>query len=78
LSMISAQTLCVCREGKPLHAFPDHALAVREATDKIQKRPNKFLARSSCRESFLCGGSVKAIILLFAPLSCEARLPIFH
>src|SRR5882724_2011824 len=34
--MISAQTLCVCREGKPLrthrvvargHAFPDHALA---------------------------------------------------
>src|SRR6266852_7612972 len=36
LSMISAQTLCVCREGKPVptrrvvargHAFPDHALA---------------------------------------------------
>jgi hypothetical protein len=27
LSMISAQTLCVCREGKPLHTFPDHVLA---------------------------------------------------
>jgi ABC-2 type transport system ATP-binding protein len=25
--MISAQTLRVCREGKPLHSFPDHALA---------------------------------------------------
>src|SRR5207249_12232428 len=25
LSMISAQTLRVCREGKPLHTFPDHA-----------------------------------------------------
>ena len=24
--MISAQTLRVCREGKPLHNFPDHAL----------------------------------------------------
>jgi hypothetical protein len=23
--MISAQTLRVCREGKPLYAFPDHA-----------------------------------------------------
>src|SRR6478609_8658223 len=26
LRMISAQTLRVCREGKPLHTFPDHAL----------------------------------------------------
>jgi hypothetical protein len=24
--MISAQTRRVCREGKPLHTFPDHAL----------------------------------------------------
>src|ERR1700690_4199532 len=24
--MISAQTLCVCREGKPVSTFPDHAL----------------------------------------------------
>src|SRR5258708_32727923 len=30
LSMISAQTLRVCREGKPAPTFPDHALAVRE------------------------------------------------
>src|SRR6267142_161815 len=38
--MISAQTRCVCREGKPLrtrrvvargHAFPDHAPAARRA-----------------------------------------------
>jgi hypothetical protein len=28
LSMISAQTLCVCREGKPVPTFPDHALAL--------------------------------------------------
>src|SRR6266850_2943358 len=27
LSMISAQTLRVCREGKPVPTFPDHALA---------------------------------------------------
>jgi hypothetical protein len=26
--MISAQTPCVCREGKPLHTFPDHALTI--------------------------------------------------
>jgi hypothetical protein len=26
LGMISAQTLRVCREGRPLHTFPDHAL----------------------------------------------------
>jgi len=25
--MISAQTLCICREGKPVSTFPDHALA---------------------------------------------------
>jgi hypothetical protein len=25
LGMISAQTLRVCREGKPFHVFPDHA-----------------------------------------------------
>src|SRR5262245_36673473 len=29
LRMISAQTLRVCREGKPLHTFPDHALGNR-------------------------------------------------
>src|ERR1700758_1003210 len=29
LRMISAQTLRVCREGKPLHTFPDHALTAR-------------------------------------------------
>ena len=27
--MISAQTLCVCCEGKPVPIFPDHALAHR-------------------------------------------------
>src|SRR4030088_701165 len=29
LSMISAQTLRVCREGKPVPTFPDHALGFR-------------------------------------------------
>src|SRR4051794_22259487 len=28
--MISAQTLCVCREGKPLYTFPDHAVGLKE------------------------------------------------
>src|SRR5882724_1163344 len=28
--MISAQTLRVCREGKPVSTFPDHALALRK------------------------------------------------
>jgi len=27
LRMISAQASCACREGKPQHTFPDHALA---------------------------------------------------
>src|SRR5258705_2039649 len=31
LSMISAQTLRVCREGKPVPTFPDHALTERYA-----------------------------------------------
>src|SRR5262245_3647744 len=31
--MISAQTRRVCREGKPLHTFPDHAL---KAADMAQ------------------------------------------
>src|SRR6266436_8948053 len=30
LSMISAQTLRVCREGKPVSTFPDHALCPPE------------------------------------------------
>jgi len=29
--MISAQTLRVCREGKPLHTFPDHAPSAQDA-----------------------------------------------
>src|SRR5882724_12163033 len=32
LSMISAQTLRVCREGKPVPTFPDHALGVASLT----------------------------------------------
>src|SRR3984893_14983845 len=31
LSMISAQTLRVCREGKPVPTFPDHALGASQA-----------------------------------------------
>src|SRR5215470_10217459 len=36
LRMISAQTLRVCREGKPLHTFPDHALVnLRRALQRL-------------------------------------------
>ncbi|WP_349016975.1 hypothetical protein [Bradyrhizobium sp. Arg237L] len=31
LSMISAQTLRVCREGKPVSTFPDHALRLQKS-----------------------------------------------
>jgi hypothetical protein len=33
--MISAQTLCGCREGKPVSTFPDHALALLQSTHKV-------------------------------------------
>jgi hypothetical protein len=39
--MISAQTLRVCREGKPLHTFPDHALMrILIATDAWHPQVN--------------------------------------
>src|SRR5437764_848669 len=37
LSMISAQTLRVCREGKPAPTFPDHALTRAEPHAGAQK-----------------------------------------
>jgi hypothetical protein len=33
LSMISAQTLRVCREEKPVSTFPDHALAIKSQSE---------------------------------------------
>src|ERR1700733_14550099 len=39
LSMISAQTLRICREGKPLHTFPDHALVIPRAGIDRAERP---------------------------------------
>src|SRR6266849_430764 len=38
LSMISAQTLRVCREGKPVPTFPDHAL---ECLSYLQRPPRQ-------------------------------------
>src|SRR6202171_1666762 len=38
LSMISAQTLRVCREGKPVSTFPDHARARRRASRFCPRR----------------------------------------
>src|SRR6266550_7143454 len=35
LSMISAQTLRVCREGKPVPTFPDHALVRGTCWDRL-------------------------------------------
>src|SRR5215510_9872528 len=41
LSMISAQTLRVCREVKPLHTFPDHALS-SAAELRIELAPHRL------------------------------------
>ncbi|MGO8912932.1 MAG: hypothetical protein ACLQDM_26910, partial [Bradyrhizobium sp.] len=37
LSMISAQTLRVCREEKPVPTFPDHALVKRQPNDLARR-----------------------------------------
>jgi hypothetical protein len=42
--MISAQTRCVCREGKPLHTFPDHAPDIPAGQSprvRLKSRPAK-------------------------------------
>jgi hypothetical protein len=39
LSMISAQTLRVCREGKPVSTFPDHALGAAMAPAVVMPAP---------------------------------------
>ena len=51
--MISAQTLRVCREGKPVPTFPDHALAwisptcgIRKARSAV-KIPEEYLQLSA-------------------------------
>src|SRR6266702_2355941 len=56
LSMISAQTLCVCREGKPVSTFPDHALpeprggaAVGFAAASLRWRDLRFHERQNFR-----------------------------
>src|SRR5258708_7035787 len=44
--MISAQTPCVCREGKPLHTFPDHASGQQRRPGRIgsvARRPHALL-----------------------------------
>jgi hypothetical protein len=38
LSMISAQTLRVCREGKPASTFPDHSL-IFPGTSALPRHP---------------------------------------
>src|SRR5260370_32399959 len=43
LSMISAQTLRVCREGKPVPTFPDHALVRDPPNFKLVKKETFFL-----------------------------------
>src|SRR5712671_4499489 len=61
LSMISGQTLRVCREGKPVSTFPDHALAAAAdaldlavqrrslAVDRIVRITQVFLRRHVTR-----------------------------
>src|SRR3977135_1391869 len=62
--MISAQTLCVCREGKPVSTFPDHALErfpAKWTPVRVKKtRQNKKL--EPCSDSI---GTEKALVLLF-------------
>jgi GNAT superfamily N-acetyltransferase len=43
--MISAQTLCVCREGKPVSTFPDHALPFDSRLEI--EMPNARLAQTA-------------------------------
>jgi hypothetical protein len=38
--MISAQTLRVCREGKPVSTFPDHALVVVDQHPSKGRQPD--------------------------------------
>jgi hypothetical protein len=40
--MISAQTLRVCREGKPLHTFPDHALTAHNKATRDRIMSDAF------------------------------------
>src|SRR5712672_4248436 len=40
LSMISAQTLRVCREGKPVPTFPDHALETSKSNPATSRSPD--------------------------------------
>src|ERR1700722_4106444 len=54
LSMISAQTLRVCREGKPVSTFPDHALESPELSPrppKIRSKPKLARFRWRARVS---------------------------
>src|ERR1700757_451541 len=50
LRMISAQTLRVCREGKPVPTFPDHALDGRCQTASLAALTG--LARTILRAGF--------------------------
>jgi hypothetical protein len=49
--MIFAQTLRVCREGKPISTFPDHALIDEFSTELATDPPcQPALARVACRQ----------------------------
>src|SRR5262245_34929783 len=57
--MISAQALRVCREGKPLHAFPDHAPAQSYIArfEPRGKRPCTVIKRNDPPKRYRLGGS---------------------
>src|SRR5215470_13187120 len=46
--MISSQTLRVCREGKPVSTFPDHALDVRQRIE-MTRHPLAISCRAKLR-----------------------------
>jgi hypothetical protein len=72
LSMISAQTLRVCREGKPVSTFPDHALSENISFSK-KKEQGPSPAQKLCRPYF----PAKLDLILFggATLLVRARAP---
>ncbi len=63
LSMISAQTLCACREGKPVPTFPDHALFHQRAA-AVGERPECMVGCYSRNQSVIVIGIFQLLRLL--------------
>src|ERR1700736_1726883 len=73
LSMISAQTPRVCREGNPVPTFPDHALA---CPDKTHAHPRRLVCDLTC-EALGAGPGMEAFVVVggFGSLQIAMRAP---